>query len=162
MLAGPGISGSRARSVFTCQVLRPRRADATLAISCLVMLPSAFPAASAPGLYPYAAQWLACELSYRRFALALAGDGARLGADVVRYSFIGSDFHRLLLAGLQAPCEKLWTLPSRRLSRVGTAQAATQRRLVVAQGVPGCRGTGTHLDGRCSEVRRRTCLGRRG
>src|SRR5262244_3340442 len=44
----------------------------------------------------YAAQWLACALPYRRFAIA----GARLGADAVRYSFIVADFHRLLLAGL--------------------------------------------------------------
>ena len=63
---------------------------------------------------PYAAQWLACELPYRRFALTLADDDARLGADVVRYSFIVSDFHRLLLAGLPAHCEKFWTLPNLR------------------------------------------------
>ena len=57
------------------------------------------------------AQWLACVLPYRRFAAALTGDCARLGADVVRYSFIVSDLHRLLVAGLPAHCEKLWTLP---------------------------------------------------
>ena len=44
----------------------------------------------------FAAQWVACALPYRRFAIA----GARLGADAVRYSFIVADFHRLLLAGL--------------------------------------------------------------
>jgi len=44
----------------------------------------------------FAAQWLAYALPYRRFAIA----GARLGADVVRYSFIAVDFHHLLLAGL--------------------------------------------------------------
>ena len=49
-----------------------------------------------------AAQWLACALPYRRFATTLADGHARLGADVVRYSFIVSDFHRLLLAGLPA------------------------------------------------------------
>jgi hypothetical protein len=45
-----------------------------------------------------AAQWLACTLPYRRFADVLA----RLGADVVRYTFIVMDFHHLLLAGLPA------------------------------------------------------------
>jgi hypothetical protein len=44
----------------------------------------------------FAARWLAYALPYRRFAIA----GARLGADVVRYSFIVVDSHHLLLAGL--------------------------------------------------------------
>ena len=48
---------------------------------------------------------------YRRFAAALTGDCARLGADVVSYSFIVSDLHRLLVAGLPAHCERFWTLP---------------------------------------------------
>ena len=39
---------------------------------------------------------------YRRFALALADDGARLRADVGRYSFTVRDSHPLLLAGLPA------------------------------------------------------------
>ena len=56
------------------------------------------------------AQWLAYVLPYRRFAVALADDHARLGADVVRYAVIASDLHRLLVAGLPAHCE-LWTLP---------------------------------------------------
>ena len=51
---------------------------------------------------PFAAQWLACAIPCRRFAAGLAADDARLGADVGRYSFIVSDFHRLLLAGLPA------------------------------------------------------------
>jgi hypothetical protein len=55
------------------------------------------------------AQWLACMLLYRRFAAALAGDCARLEADVVSYSFIVSDLHRLLVAGLPAHCERVWT-----------------------------------------------------
>jgi hypothetical protein len=50
----------------------------------------------------FAARWLACALPCRRFAGALAGDAARLGADVDRYSFIVTDLHRLLLAGLPA------------------------------------------------------------
>jgi hypothetical protein len=35
----------------------------------------------------------------------LRGDRARLGVDVDRYSFIVSDLHRLLIAGLPAHCE---------------------------------------------------------
>jgi hypothetical protein len=41
------------------------------------------------------AQWLAYALPYRRFVDALASGNARLGADVVRYSFIVSDLHRV-------------------------------------------------------------------
>jgi hypothetical protein len=49
-----------------------------------------------------AAQWLAYALPYRRFAPALAGSDARLGADADRYSFIAMDLHHPLLAGLPA------------------------------------------------------------
>jgi hypothetical protein len=59
----------------------------------------------------YGAQWLAYVLPYRRFVVVLTGDYARLGANVDRYSFIASDLHRLLVAGLPAHCERLWTLP---------------------------------------------------
>ena len=52
--------------------------------------------------FPFAAQWLAYAIPCRRFALGLAAKDARLGADAGRYSFIVSDFHRLLLAGLPA------------------------------------------------------------
>src|SRR5215813_14170030 len=38
----------------------------------------------------------------RRFAVVLAGDHARIGADVGCYSFIAVDFHHILLAGLPA------------------------------------------------------------
>jgi hypothetical protein len=51
---------------------------------------------------PIAAQWLACAIPCRRFTAGLAAHNARLGDDAVRYSFIVSDFHRLLLAGLPA------------------------------------------------------------
>ena len=77
----------------------------SLAISCLTMLPSAFETASAPGTVDFVAQWLAYALPYRRFAAVLANGNARLGADVVRYTFTVSDFHRLLLAGLPAHFE---------------------------------------------------------
>jgi hypothetical protein len=50
----------------------------------------------------FVAQWLACALPYRRFAATLADGDARLGADAGRYSFIVSDLHQLLLAGLPA------------------------------------------------------------
>ena len=73
-----------------------------LAILRLAMLPSAYETASAPGFINFVAQWLAYALPYRRFVDVLADGNARLGADVVRYSFIVSDFHRLLLAGLPA------------------------------------------------------------
>jgi len=53
----------------------------------------------------YEAQLLAYALPYRRFAAALTGCDARLGADMDRYSFIASDLHRLLVAGLPAHCE---------------------------------------------------------
>jgi len=52
--------------------------------------------------FSIAAQWLACTFPCRRFADTLADACARLGADVVRYSFIAVDFHHLLLAGLPA------------------------------------------------------------
>jgi hypothetical protein len=50
----------------------------------------------------FAAQWLACAFPCRRFAEVLADNCARLGADVVCYSFIAVDLHHLLLAGLPA------------------------------------------------------------
>ena len=50
----------------------------------------------------FTAQRLACALPCRRFAAALAGDNARLGAGVDRYSFTVMDLHHLLLAGLPA------------------------------------------------------------
>jgi len=59
----------------------------------------------------FAAQWLACILPYRRFAFALAGECARLGADTDRYSFIVVDSHHLLIAGLPAHPEDAPTQP---------------------------------------------------
>jgi hypothetical protein len=50
----------------------------------------------------FAAQWLAYTLPYRRFAVVLAGNCARIGDDVGCYSFIAVDFHRIPLAGLPA------------------------------------------------------------
>ena len=45
-----GSLGSRARSVCTCQVLRPRRVAQVLALALLDILPSATQTASAPGI----------------------------------------------------------------------------------------------------------------
>ena len=52
--------------------------------------------------FSIAAQWLACPFPCRRFADVLTDACARLGADVVCYSFIAEDLHLLLLAGLPA------------------------------------------------------------
>ena len=59
--------------------------------------------------------WLAYAFPYRRFAVALAGDRARLRVDADRYSFIVSDLHRLLLAGLSGALRKTlmwWMAPA--------------------------------------------------
>ena len=50
----------------------------------------------------FAAQWLAYAIPCRRFADALADNCARLGADVVCYTFTVADSHHLLLADLPA------------------------------------------------------------
>jgi hypothetical protein len=63
----------------------------------------------AQGMNLYEAQWLAYALPYRRFAAVLTDCDARLGADMDRYSFIVSDLHRLLTAGLPAHCERFCT-----------------------------------------------------
>ena len=64
--------------------------------------------------FSIAAQWLACTFPCRRFADTLAEACARLGADVVRYSFIAVDLHHLLLAGLPAHlCKNPNHLPCR-------------------------------------------------
>jgi hypothetical protein len=74
----------------------------------------------------YEAQWLACVLLYRRFAAALTGVCARLEADVVSYSFIVSDLHRLLVAGLPAHCERFWTLPIPEAPALGSRYAGVR------------------------------------
>jgi hypothetical protein len=59
-------------------------------------------ALGAPDGITIAARWLACAHPCRRFAPVLADRDARLGADVVRYSFIAEDSHLLPPAGLPA------------------------------------------------------------
>src|SRR5262245_1641031 len=83
--SGVGSPGSRATSVCTCQVLRPRRAVRALALTCPYVLPSAFATGvGAQDMNLYEAQWLAYALPYRRFAAALTDCDARLGADMDR------------------------------------------------------------------------------
>jgi len=53
----------------------------------------------------FAAPWLAYALPYRRFTDTLTDASARLGADVVRYSFTVGDFHLLLFAGFDRRTE---------------------------------------------------------
>src|SRR5438552_11041808 len=102
------------------------------------VLPSTVGNASASQKYVvFEAQWLAYALPCRRFTPALADDGARLGADVVRYSFIVVDLHHLLLAALPAHTHPTikplqGSLPRRRprLER-GLQQLAAGRRFPV-------------------------------
>jgi hypothetical protein len=63
----------------------------------------------------FAAQWLAYTLPYRRFAVVLAGNCARIGDDVGCYSFIAVDFHHIPLAGLPAHSLALRAHTTRRL-----------------------------------------------
>jgi len=74
--------------------------------------------------FSIAAQWLACTFPCRRFADILADACARLGADVVRYSFILVDLHHLLLAGLPAHlCENAAEIaPLRKLKEFSRPQ----------------------------------------
>jgi hypothetical protein len=83
------------------------------------VLPSTVGNASAPQMnVVFEAQWLAYALPCRRFTPAFTDDGARLGADVVRYSFIAVDLHHLLLAGLPAHSHLTFmTIAIRPLSR---------------------------------------------
>src|SRR6266446_5561148 len=103
-----GPPGSRTRSFCTCQGLRPRRVVQALANGAPVRV--AFHIRNCVGTRDdrsFAVQWLACALPCRRFADALAGVCARLGASAGRYSFTVRDFHPLLLAGLPAHSETL-------------------------------------------------------
>jgi hypothetical protein len=67
----------------------------------------------------FAAQWLAYAHPYRRFTAALAGDGARLGAGVDRYSFTVVDLHHLLPAGLPAHSQLTVDRRRPRMSKAG-------------------------------------------
>ena len=77
--------------------------------------------------FSIAAQWLACTFPCRRFADILANACARLGADVVRYSFIVVDLHHLLLAGLPAHLCENSTRYKRTLNFEGCGQAESKK-----------------------------------
>src|SRR3954451_11416455 len=70
----------------------------------------------------FAAQWLAYTLPYRRFAVILAEDCARIGGDVGCYSFIAVDSHHILLAGLPAHIAVGTAIAGRAPPRSGLAQ----------------------------------------
>src|SRR5712672_1987166 len=82
----------------------------------------------------FAVQWLACALPCRRFAGALAGVCARLGADVDRYSFTVRDLHPLLLAGLPAHSENLHKIRRTHYERMFSALPPRTRTLPDAVG----------------------------
>src|SRR5215216_7342895 len=94
--------GSRARSVRTCQCLRPRRVRRARAGAPVSFAFHNRDSVGTQDTIAIAAQWLACTFPYRRFADTLAAACARLGADVARYTFIAVDLHHFLLAGLPA------------------------------------------------------------
>ena len=85
--------------------LRPRRGRACLAVSARPVSPStkleSVGSLKSPQLAPrgadFAAQWPARMYPYRRFAIVLAVDDARLGASAVRYSFTVRLFHSFQL-----------------------------------------------------------------
>jgi hypothetical protein len=79
--------------------------------------------------FSIAAQWLACTFPCRRFADVLADACARLGADVVRYSFIVVDLHHLPLAGLPAHSCK------NRVARAAVTRPSASHRQCQAHGV---------------------------
>src|SRR5947208_10931371 len=117
--------GSRARSVCTCQVLRPRRVVRTLRWRVRNVLPSALETASAPGSklsrlngWPMPSPTDASSPSSRNA-------NARLGADVDRYSFIVVDLHHLLLAGLPAHFESYMLSQAVRSPPANISQATT-------------------------------------
>ena len=81
--------GSRARSVRTCQGLRPRRVWRALRNDAPASV-AAFRGVNNVGTRVYnafAAQWLAYTLPYRRFAVILAEDCARIGGDEMSEAF---------------------------------------------------------------------------
>src|SRR6202045_2590781 len=83
--------------------------------------------------FSIAAQWLACTFPYRRFADILANACARLGADVVSYSFIVVDLDHLLLAGLPA---HLWENSNVELACRISVSISSMRKPVAPAAVP--------------------------
>jgi len=83
--------------------------------------------------FSIAAQWLACTFPCRRFADILANACARLGVDVVRYSFIVVDLHHLLLASLPAHlCENFARYDrTRNFEACGHAQSKKTQKFIL-------------------------------
>jgi len=73
----------------------------------------------------FAAQWPACTIPCRRFAVPLTRADARLGASVGRYAFTVEDFHLLLLAGLPAHYQSGEADRNGRISKCGDAFTRT-------------------------------------
>ena len=73
-----------------------------ITLICKALFPSISTFETPPGRTAFAAQWPAYVSPYRLLVCLLAETSARLGADVVRYTFIVEDFHFLLLASLLA------------------------------------------------------------
>lgn len=92
--------GSRAESIRACQGLRPRRADHTLALTRVIVLPSAGQTASTLRTKLSRLNGWPAQSPADASRSASRWRHARLGADVVRYSFITVDLHHLLPAGL--------------------------------------------------------------
>ena len=84
----------------------------------------------------FAVQWLAYTFPYRRFADTLAGDCARLGANVTRYVFIVMDFHHLLSAGLPAQSAEIQSGHSEGEPRLGNSPRALKPRSIHVQSFP--------------------------
>src|SRR6266511_3069471 len=115
-LARPGVSRfpHKERPHMPGSMTAPRGTGARACAPVLVAFRSSHGVGSSE-VASFAAQWLAYVLPCRRFALTLAGNNARLGVDVDRYSFIAVDLHHLLLAGIPAHAKRN---PGRGLPRI--------------------------------------------
>jgi hypothetical protein len=94
--------GSRARRLHACQDLRPRRTVGRWRERARTCCLPQFGVRRHPEFERFRGSMAGLHAPYRRFAVALTDDHARLGANVVRYIFIVVDFHYLHLAGLPA------------------------------------------------------------
>src|SRR5262249_30076801 len=91
------------------------------------------------GLTAFAAPWPAYVSPYRRLVCPLAETSARLGADVVRYTFIVEDFHFLLLASLLANLSDLYNTTRPGAYHPTSQPAATWLRRFLLLTPPACR-----------------------
>ena len=86
----------------SCQGLRPRRVEPPLAMTQQLVLPSTQLTVSAPGISDFRGSMAGLHVPLPTLRPCPRGRDARLGADADRYSFVVSDLHQLLLAGLPA------------------------------------------------------------